>query len=720
MTVKLTKRIRAQKLQAKCMQHYGSYTLEDRAIPDYRDGLKPVQRRILMAMKDLKCYWDKNFKKASKIVGDTLGNYHPHGDASIAGALVNMAQAGKSPTRYPYVEGQGNWGSPSDGAGAPRYIEGRLHKASESMFECMPITTMVPNYDGTREEPMVFSSRLPYLILNGSEGIATAATTKIPSHNIKEVISALNEILVNKTTDENTILKHLKGPDFNGGSITSSRAEIMEFYKSGRGRVSYICDYNLEEKKGRKMLVVTNYAPYFNPVKFMDKVHSLRENGYDFTVYDDTSKENGIRITIQYSNLLDVQEEIVPLLRTVASYTFNVSERTEAEEDTNKFMSMNMVEFLQHWLDWRRDEETKLLTHEKEEYEAKKHKEDARLVIINNLKAFTTLMESCKTRETFKEAVKKKFKFDDIQTDFILDCKVVTLANLSKDEQLKVISGLDEKIKAVKEKLKDIDKWISSLLLKTKHLWDDRRTKVKAGTGIGTISDVYVLVGESGFMHRVVGLPSKDPIKKKDSEWMIKMEKDESSLYTVNNEGYYEIWERTEVEDDDLEFEPVNVFDNTDVDVLVTLSEKGNCSFVENPDKSHQSFRVKKVDEVTWGGGMRKGDTLWVYDADDTKVDIISYAKAKSKAGKHNLTGNLLFKEELELQGVIVGKDEDLINERGNKITDKNLFLRANNFFVVGKNNSVKFKTGELVKATREEAIKMIKENNKVVNVFSL
>ena len=305
-------------LMQKSYIDYAMSVIIARALPDVRDGLKPVQRRTLYDMYELGIRYDKPYRKCARIVGDTMGKYHPHGDSSIYGALVNMAQDWS--TRYPLVDGHGNFGSvDGDGAAAMRYTEARLSKISMEMLADINKDTVdfVPNFDETEKEPTVLPSRYPNLLVNGTTGIAVGMATNIPPHNLREVIHAVvkiidNEVLEDRGTDIEELLSIVKGPDFPTGAMILGTTGINEAYRTGRGKIRVRAITNIEPMQNGKNRIVVTELPYMvNKARLIEKIAELvRDKKIDgITDLRDESDRQGMRICIELRR--DVVEQVL-------------------------------------------------------------------------------------------------------------------------------------------------------------------------------------------------------------------------------------------------------------------------------------------------------------------------------------------------------------------------------------------------------------------------
>ena len=336
---------------------YAMSVIASRALPDVRDGLKPVQRRVLFSMIELNNGPDKPHRKCARIVGDTMGKYHPHGDSSIYGALVNMAQDWS--TRYPLVDGHGNFGSvDGDGAAAMRYTEARLSKISMEMLADINKNTVdfAPNFDETEKEPTVLPARYPNLLVNGTSGIAVGMATNIPPHNLKEIIAAVVKIIdniveENRDTEIEEILKIVKGPDFPTGATILGTRGIEEAYRTGRGKIRVRAVSNIETLPNGKSQIIVTELPYLvNKARLIEKIADLvKEKKIDgITALNDHSSREGMRICIELRRDVNANVLLNKLYKhTQLQDTFGVIMLALVN---NQPKVMNLMEILKHYL----------------------------------------------------------------------------------------------------------------------------------------------------------------------------------------------------------------------------------------------------------------------------------------------------------------------------------------------------------------------------------
>ena len=359
---------------------YAMSVIAARALPDVRDGLKPVQRRVLYSMIELNNGPDKPHRKCARIVGDTMGKYHPHGDSSIYGALVNMAQDWS--TRYPLVDGHGNFGSvDGDGAAAMRYTEARLSKISMKMLADIDKNTVdfSPNFDETEKEPDVLPARFPNLLVNGTTGIAVGMATNIPPHNLREVVKAVVKIIDNRIeegreTEIEEILDIVKGPDFPTGAMILGTRGIQEAYRTGRGKIRVRAVTEIESMPNGKSRILVSELPYMvNKARLIEKMAELvRDKKIDgITAITDESSREGIRINIELRRVVNANVVLNQLFKhTQLQDTFGVIMLALVNKEPKV---LNLLEMLQHYLRHQEDVVTRRTQYELNKAEERAH-----------------------------------------------------------------------------------------------------------------------------------------------------------------------------------------------------------------------------------------------------------------------------------------------------------------------------------------------------------
>ena len=441
---------------------YAMSVIAARALPDVRDGLKPVQRRILFSMIELNNGPDKPHRKCARIVGDTMGKYHPHGDSSIYGALVNMAQEWS--TRYPLVDGHGNFGSvDGDGAAAMRYTEARLSKVSMEMLADINKDTVdfVPNFDETEKEPTVLPARFPNLLVNGTNGIAVGMATNIPPHNLKETIAAVVKIIDNRVqedrdTDIDELLNIVKGPDFpTGGEILGTRG-INEAYRTGRGKIKVRAVTNIETMENGKSRIIVTELPYMvNKAKLIEKIAELvKDKKVDglTDIRDETSRE-GMRICIELRR--DVNPNIVLnqlYKHTQLQDTFGVIMLALVN---NEPVVMNLLQMLKYYLMHQEEVVTRRTKYDLNKAEERAHILEGLLVALDNIDEVIQIIRGSKNANEAKEKLEQRFSLSEAQANAIVEMRLRALTGLEREKLESEYAELEKKIAEYKAILAD-------------------------------------------------------------------------------------------------------------------------------------------------------------------------------------------------------------------------------------------------------------------------
>ena len=468
---------------------YAMSVIAARALPDVRDGLKPVQRRVLYSMIELNNGPDKPHRKCARIVGDTMGKYHPHGDSSIYGALVNMAQDWSF--RYPLVDGHGNFGSvDGDGAAAMRYTEARLSKISMEMLADINKDTVdfVPNFDETEKEPIVMPARFPNLLVNGTTGIAVGMATNIPPHNLREVINAVvkiidNEVLEDRKTEIDELLSIVKGPDFPTGAMILGTAGINQAYRTGRGKIRVRAISNIEPMQNGKNRIVVTELPYMvNKARLIEKIAELvREKKIDgITELRDESDRQGMRICIELRR--DVNPNVVLNLlykHTQMQDTFGVIMLALVN---NQPKVMNLCEVLNHYLEHQKDVVTRRTKYDLNKAEERAHILQGLLIALDNIDEVISIIRSSKNTPEAKERLIERFALSEAQAQAIVDMRLRALTGLEREKLEGEYAALMEQIAYLKGILADEKKLLGvikeEILVIAEKYGDERRTSI--------------------------------------------------------------------------------------------------------------------------------------------------------------------------------------------------------------------------------------------------
>lgn len=488
--------VNIEKEMSKSFIDYAMSVIVSRALPDVRDGLKPVHRRILYSMYELGMTPDKPFRKSARIVGDVLGKYHPHGDSSVYDAMVRMAQ--DFSIRYMLVEGHGNFGSvDGDSPAAMRYTEARMSKISMELLADINKETVdfSPNFDETLKEPDVLPSRFPNLLVNGSSGIAVGMATNIPPHNLGETIDGVVALIDNPDISIEEIMNHIKGPDFPTGALILGREGIRQAYRTGRGRIVTRAKTKIEEHSGNRASIIVEEIPYqVNKARLIEKIASLvRDKRIDgISDIRDESDRNGMRIVI------DIKRDANP--NVVLNYLFK---HTQMQVTFGAIMLalvdgepriMNLKEILHHYINHQREIIVRRTRYDLERAEARAHILEGLLIALDHIDEVINLIRSSRTDQIAKEGLMEKFGLSERQAQAILDMRLRRLTGLERERLVEEYEGL---LKTIGE-LKDIlaDKKLQYAIIKEELLNikekydDDRRTQIVAVPGEIDIEDL--------------------------------------------------------------------------------------------------------------------------------------------------------------------------------------------------------------------------------------
>ena len=441
---------------------YAMSVIASRALPDVRDGLKPVQRRVLFSMIELNNGPDKPHRKCARIVGDTMGKYHPHGDSSIYGALVNMAQEWS--TRYPLVDGHGNFGSvDGDGAAAMRYTEARLSKISMEMLADINKNTVdfAPNFDETEKEPTVLPARYPNLLVNGTSGIAVGMATNIPPHNLKEIIAAVVKIIdniveENRDTEIEEILKIVKGPDFPTGATILGTRGIEEAYRTGRGKIRVRAVTNLEPLPNGKSQIIVTELPYLvNKARLIEKIADLvKEKKIDgITALNDHSSREGMRICIELRRDVNANVLLNKLYKhTQLQDTFGVIMLALVN---NQPKVMNLMEILKHYLAHQEEVVTRRTQYDLNKARERAHILEGLLKALDNIDEVIRIIRGSENTQVAKARLMERFTLSDAQAQAIVDMRLRTLTGLEREKLEAEYKELMDRIRRLEAILAD-------------------------------------------------------------------------------------------------------------------------------------------------------------------------------------------------------------------------------------------------------------------------
>jgi len=499
----------------KCYIDYAMSVIVGRALPDVRDGLKPVHRRILFSMQELGLYPEKGYRKCARIVGDVLGKYHPHGDSSVYDALVRMAQ--DFSMRYMLVDGHGNFGSvDGDGAAAMRYTESKMNKIASEMLRDINKNTVdfMPNFDGEEKEPVVLPSRFPNLLVNGSSGIAVGMATNIPPHNLGEIIDGTIMLIDNPEVTVLDLMTKIKGPDFPTGATIMGKAGIRAAYETGRGKIVVRAKAEIEEENGRNKIIVTEIPYQVNKARLIENIADLVKDKKITGISDlrDESDRDGMRIVIELKR--DANPSIVLNLlykHTKLQDTFGVIMLALVNNEPEV---LNLKQILEYYIEFQKQVITRRTIFDLDKAEARAHILEGLKIALDNIDEVISIIRNSKTSEIAKNTLIERFDLSEKQCQAILEMRLRRLTGLERDkiedeynelmkqvEYLKAILASEERLLGViKEELIEI---------KTRYS-DERRSKIEKILNEIDIEDliqeedVVITLTKSGYIKRIL------------------------------------------------------------------------------------------------------------------------------------------------------------------------------------------------------------------------
>jgi DNA gyrase subunit A len=618
---------------------YSMSVIVARALPDVRDGLKPVHRRVLFGMQDLGLGAGRPYKKSARIVGEVLGKYHPHGDTAVYDTMVRMAQ--DFSMRYPLVDGQGNFGSvDGDSPAAMRYTEARLSRIAEELLRDLEKDTVnfLPNFDDTLKEPSVLPALFPNLLCNGTTGIAVGMTTNIPPHNLNEVIDGCIAYIKDDTITSEKLMKHIVAPDFPTGGIIYGYDGVKEAYTKGRGRVLVRAKANIEKAKGDRQRIVVTELPYMvNKATLIERIADLvnEKKIEDISDIRDESDRDGMRMIVELKRDANAEVVLNNLFRlTQMQTTFGVIMLALVDGRPQVLTLRDMIEkFVKH----RNDVVVRRSKYELDEAEKRAHILEGYIIALDNIDAVIRLIKQSKDVETARTGLMKKFKLSDIQARAILDMRLQKLTGLERkkvEEEYRGTIKLIEKLKAIlKSKALQLKIIEEELLELKKQYGDARRTEIVYKAEEFSIEDmiaeedVVITISHNGLIKRV-------PV----------------SGYRRQSRGGRGVTGAATKEDDFLE----HIFIASTHNYILIFTNQGRCYWL-------------KVFEIPEGGRTAKGKSINTLISKSPEEQITAFIAVKEFDDKHYVT---MVSERGMVKKVLLS---EFSNPRRNGITAANL-----------------------------------------------
>ena len=493
---------------------YAMSVIVGRALPDVRDGLKPVHRRILYAMHEMKLFHNKPFKKCARVVGEVLGKFHPHGDAAVYDALVRMAQPFSM--RYPLLEGQGNFGSiDGDSAAAMRYTEVRLARISQELLKDIEKETVdfTKNFDNTLEEPLFLPARIPNLLLNGSSGIAVGMATNIPPHNLNEVLNAVIALIDNPNMSVEELLRIIKGPDFPTGALIYDNNNLLEAYKRGRGQIIVRARTRIEEQHNKKQIIISEIPFQVNKTLLLEEIAKNIKNNIITGVSDlrDESNKEGVRIVITLKKDVNPELTLNQLFKhTKLQVTYGIIMLCLVNGQPK---ILNLKELLQNFISFRKETLTKALNFDLKKAMERLHLVNGLIIAIENIDEIIKLIKASKNVNSARQELIKNFNLSEKQANAILDIKLQRLSAMERNKIIEERKELNKKIEELKQILNSeerIYQMIKEEMQEIKQAYgDDRKTEIIKEGNINIdiedlISDeeVVITITNKGYIKR--------------------------------------------------------------------------------------------------------------------------------------------------------------------------------------------------------------------------
>jgi len=704
-----TKQVMA-KVVHKNMIEYGRDVIEDRALPDFRDGFKPAQRRLVWAMCELKATVGNPTVKCARITGDAMGKYHPHSDAY--GSLVTLA------TDYcPVVFGKGNFGSLTNGAAASRYTEARISKIGMKVIECNDVADYVPNYDGTLREPVIFPSRLPVYFLNGGNGIAVGISCNMPQFNLIEVANALKYVVrKGEASTVRGIYKRMPSPDYvYGGILLSSEKEVIDLYKNGFGSLRYSCEYKFEKSENCIRIIVTGFCPNFSPNAFLLKMSQLEEKNLIISAHDYTDKERGNRIEIEVKSYSLFDKFVKHYLEQNVSYRFYALERNKTEDNPEKdvdvrVLSPNIVDLMKMWVDWRKQVETKMLKLDLRNVKEKLFKERIRLEASKNIDIVMASVKQdkidpreylVKKLSILYELVKKgKKKLAYFGADYVGAQQIFSLKKTDQVKTKENIKSLREMIEKIKYDIEHIDEVVTrhiNELTEIKYLDDNKKISTERKIKVGILAETLsVKTKLTDFAIASISDDGRKELiddKSKKRVDAVKMASTMDKLYFTNSNGLTYGVESQEFSGKEKNWATAGIA-NGDCSRFLFRTNDGKVNIIDNDNQDmFNSVKLKGDEQIVQMEGLYDSSKL-IVKSSTNKIKIINSNELnscrKNSMAKSSKTG---FKSIASM--IVCHKGCSLLTRDGSVIDPESFTKKTRVVGIVGDKNFVVLENGK-------------------------
>jgi hypothetical protein len=689
-----------------CLEEYGKYVVEDRALADVRDGLKPSQRRILWAMYKMGRGSKAIPVKCASIVGETIAKFHPHGDAACYDALVNLHWR-----RYPLVDKEGNFGNRDSlvdaGYAAMRYTESRLSKFAELVLDDPEVIPLAKSFTEEHDEPQILLPRMPLLLVNGSSGVAFGISANLPPHNLQEVIDATILMVEQPEVALKDLLKVLKGPDYGAGVLTSSKDDLLALYETGQGKLSFLCEYNFEDTvRGTKRLIITGFSPGFRKQKFIDETAALAEQRLLVApANDEGSRKIGTRVTVEFQDPKIIKDRILPLLRSSVSYQFYCLAGPNRQP-----VLLGLKALLQKFIDFRRKVEKAVLQAELQKVQDREEQERAKLAALDNLKVVLGVLETAETQESAAALLVEKLKVNQRQAEVILGLQLKTLLRrINRQDLLGKIDACIKRKQEIKQDLGNIDAVVIRRLRELSPYYDKRGTKLRGGEkDLQDDGSSLYYVGVTP--QAKIDSTDQPPVKSK-AAWSYGsfFLTTPGKFVVVSDDNVGQVVSLSYLDKFDTKIGPVVGVASEGHGMVVAVSSSGQYVAFP-PDQRRIRFPVfKQLDgHVVGAVGVGPQDRVAVFRQDGS-VDILKDLQPT----RPNVAAKPVRKrsrQEVPVIGLLpLRKGEVLVNPRGEEIGSGDLTgMKPSDLLTLGKQNLVVHQDGRRVVKSLDETFELL------------
>jgi DNA gyrase/topoisomerase IV subunit A len=620
--------ITASELVRSSMEAYAKEVIEDRSLPDFRDGLKISQRRILYYMWSEGLTSSGNFKATANVVGGVLGKLHPHGDTSVNDTLVRLNSNTISP-----VDGDGSWGDIHTEAAAMRYTKTKMSAFGELFCNDIPIAEFIPTYSGEWTEPVIIPAPIPYALLAGTSGIAVAVATSIPAHNLTELVTTFIKILHGETDISKLVGVTLLAPESRtGGVVISTLDEIRDVYLKGKGKIKWRCGYEMvfDKKNNEWSLIITSIPEAFALDKWMDKMKVHAANGM-LQIENESCANDPIRFVVTFDNVAFFYDVIEPSLYCSDNYSFNLIAKAGERSEDISLQHHSLLSWVDAWLSWREGIEIKIVKARIEKLEKDLYRENTKFWAAENIDAIVACLK--KSQNPSKD-LKSQFKLQDAQVKIITEMQLQSISRLSKDKQEKTIKSLESEIASENKKLKQPKLLIENTLRSLLKFEKGRIAKIDYGDlevqkaqkalkkSDGKPNYWAIETAKPRSLHQI---GAEFSLRKRVLTPYLGIVNAQSSIVTVTEKGDVRRWSISELsEKEDINYSYVSILSTEYEQLIISLNNGlwGNYAMEQKASKWNTKFIHSGEDKVLSAVGLNKGDMLWVYSP--THIEAVS------------------------------------------------------------------------------------------------